>query len=209
MKHISNILREEREKKGLSLEDVVAATKIKRNFLVAIEDGKFHLLPSESYALGFVKNYSEFLGIPLPRASALFRREYETKHNEIIPKFRKAVTLPGGRFSLRSSRTLLILGIIGIIAIYVIFQFSFLFVGPKLSIVKPTSGEIIESSVAQVAGKTDPQAVVTVNGEEVYVDLTGSFKKTLYVYPGETKITVTAKNRYGKETKRELQIQVE
>lgn len=207
MRNISQILKDERERKNLSLEDVINATKIKRSFLVAIENADFKALPSESYAMGFVKNYAVFLGIPEDKAAALFRREYEAKKIEIMPKFRKT-GMSGRRFILRSPKGYLILGVAFIVLTYITYQFSFLFVGPKLSISSPKQGTQISSSIVSVSGKTDPYATVKVNNQEVYVDLTGSFKKTLYVYPGETKIKVSAKNRYGKETRREIGIQV-
>lgn len=209
MKTISTILREEREKRGLSLDDVVSATKIRRNFIVAIEEGKFSSLPSESYAMGFVKNYGEFLGISPERAAALFRREYDSKSTENVPKFRKAVRVSSARFSLKSARSFLILGVAVVVLAYIFYQFSFLFIGPKLSIVTPQDGQAISENIVSVSGKTDPYATVTINNENAYVDLTGSFKKTLYVYSGQAKISVSAKNRYGKETKKEVQIKVE
>lgn len=209
MKTISTILKDEREKRGLSLDDVVAATKIRKNFIVAIEEGKFSSLPSEAYAMGFVKNYGEFLGIAPDRAAALFRREYDSKNAETIPKFRKAVRVSNGSFSLKSARSFLILGVAVVVLVYISYQFSFLFIGPKLSILTPKEGQAIPANIVSVSGKTDPHAAVTINNEDVYVDLTGSFKKTLYVYSGQGKISVTAKNRYGKETKKEVQIKVE
>lgn len=206
MRNISEILKEEREKKGLTLDEIAQKTKIKKNFLFSIEKGNFNSLPSESYALGFVKNYAQLLGINENRAAALFRREYQEKRIEILPKFRKSNAILGKKIVLRSPRSYLVLGILLIVFTYILFQFSFLFIGPKLSVLSPKNGELIQKSVVVIEGKTDPYATVLVNGEEVYVDLTGTFKKTLYVYPGEEKISIVSKNRYGKETKKEIQI---
>jgi cytoskeletal protein RodZ len=208
MRNISEILKDEREKKGLSLEDVVEKTKIKKNFLTAIETGKFNQLPSESYALGFVKNYAEFLGINQERASALFRREYEAKKIDVLPKFRKTQGLLGKKIILRSPKSYLIFVVIFIVATYVFFQFRFLLFGPELLIHSPKNGDIIKKSTISVTGKTDPYATVLINGEEVYVDLTGTFRKTLYVYTGEEKIDISSKNQSGKETKKEIKITV-
>lgn len=208
MRNISEVLKEERERKGLSLDDVVEKTRIKKNFLIAIEKGNFTALPSESYALGFVKNYAQLLGINQDRASALFRREYLAKKIDLLPKFRKNSFLSGRKIVLRSPRSYLILGVLLIVFTYVIFQFSFLFIGPKIDLSNPKNGELIQKSIVAVEGKTDPYATVYVNGDEVYVDLTGTFRKTLYVYPGEKKIEVIAKNRYGKESKKEIKIVV-
>ncbi|MFI5265603.1 MAG: helix-turn-helix domain-containing protein [Candidatus Levyibacteriota bacterium] len=208
MKNISQILKEEREKKGLSIGTVVEALKIRKNFIVDIENGNFNSLPSESYAMGFVKNYAAFLGISSNRAAALFRREYESKNIEVIPKFKKTNRLPGRRFILRSPRSYLILGVTIVVLCYIMYQFSFLFVGPKLTLSSPENGSVVSANTVMVAGKTDPYATVTVNTEDVYVDLSGSFKTTLYVYSGNNTVTVLAKNRYGKETKKEVQIVV-
>ncbi len=208
MKNISDILREEREKKGLSINDVVNATKIRREFLESIESADYNSLPSESYALGFVKNYALFLGVPLNRASALFRREYEAKKIEIMPHFRKTKAFSGRKLFLRSPRSYLILAVILVVLFYIVFQFSFIFVGPKLTVATPKSKQEVSGHFVSVSGKTDPYATVLVNNEEVYVDLTGSFQKTLYVYSGNKKITIVAKNRFGKETRRTIDISV-
>lgn len=208
MRNISEILKEERERKNLSIQDVINATKIKRSFLVAIENADFKALPSESYALGFVKNYAQFLGIPEDKAAALFRREYEAKVIEIMPKFRKGDNIQRRKLFLRSPKGYLILTVGFLVLSYIVYQFSFLFLGPKLQIASPKPGEVVSTSIVSVSGKTDPYATVMVNNQEVYVDLTGSFKKNLYVYTGETKISITAKNRYGKTTKKDVAISV-
>lgn len=208
MKHISDILKEERIKKSLSIEDVVNATKIRKSFIVAIEDGRLGSLPSESYALGFVKNYASFLGIPESRAAALFRREYDSAKMESTPKFRRAISQSKDRFSLKSPKTLLILGVLLIIFGYIVYQFSFLIIGPKLEVKSPLQGSIVSENIVVVSGKTEPSANVLVNGEDVYVDLSGAFKKTLYLKTNQEHIEIVAKNRYGKETKRQVEVLV-
>lgn len=207
MRNISDILKEEREGKGLSIDDVVSATKIRKSFINAIEKGEFQQLPSETYALGFVKNYAHFLGLSESRAAALYRREHEAKYIEIMPKFRKGNVSSGRKIILRSPRGYLIMAIAIVVITYIIYQFSFLFLGPKLRVITPKNNQSVVN-VISVSGKTDPYATVLVNNEEVYVDLSGSFKKNIYVYSGDDKIIVIAKNRYGKETKKEIPISV-
>lgn len=60
MRKISEYLRDTRESQGLTLEQAEKSTKIKQEFLKLLESGEFRKLPSESYALGFVKNYAVF-----------------------------------------------------------------------------------------------------------------------------------------------------
>jgi len=61
------ILRAEREKRGLSLEDVENAIKIRVKYLDALENDAYHELPDEVYCLGFLRNYARFLELdPAP-----------------------------------------------------------------------------------------------------------------------------------------------
>ncbi len=60
---IGRILRQEREKKGYSKEDVYKATKISIMNIEALEDGDFDALPHPVYTRAFIKTYAEFLGL--------------------------------------------------------------------------------------------------------------------------------------------------
>jgi cytoskeleton protein RodZ len=60
---IGKILREKREERKLSIAEVFAETKINKKYLQALEDDNFLLIPSQVYAKGFLKAYSEYLGL--------------------------------------------------------------------------------------------------------------------------------------------------
>lgn len=209
MRKISEILKETRLKKNIQLDEVEKETKIKKQFLEYLERGEFKRLPSESYALGFVKNYATYLGFSSTTAAALFRRENESSRVDILPTYKKKSQTPARKVFLRSPRGLFVVSIFLVVAAYLAFQFSFIFFGPKLTISSPKQGQVVESNIVEVSGVTDPYATVSVNGEDVYVDLSGKFRKTLYVYSGSSEIVVLSKSRYGKETKETVQIKVE
>src|SRR3989344_1216070 len=172
MKKISDILRNAREEKGLSFDDVERATKIKKEFIEAIENGNFSSLPSESYAQGFVKNYAKFLGIAPSSALPLFRREYKEKHAvHIVPNFRRSQH----KFNRRifSAKGFLIIVTVVLIATYIFFQYSSLIFPPTLTIDTPKSGQTVSTNTVNIEGKTDPYSTVTISGEDVYVDIQG------------------------------------
>jgi cytoskeletal protein RodZ len=209
MRKVSDILREAREQKKLTFEEVESATKIKKSYLRSIENGDFANLPSESYALGFVKNYAKYLGLPMNTIAPLFRREYEEKkHISIVPEFRKTQSKFNRKF-IFSSRGLLIISVVVIIAAYVFFQYSSVIFPPNLSVLSPKNNSLISGSVVEVTGKTDPYATLDINGEEVYVALDGSFRKSIYEFSGDNKITVVAKNRFGKQSEKIINIKAE
>lgn len=207
MRKLHDLLKEKRTEKNLTLEEVEKATKIKKKYLEAIEEGKFHSLPSESYARGFVRNYALYLGIPEYKIDPLFRRDYKGKQIDFVPKFRKNQHRFSRR-SLFSGRGLLIMGSVLLVAIFVIFQYSSLFLSPTVDLTIPQNGEVIDGNVIQVKGKTDPAATVTVNGDAVYVGLDGKFSKSLYAFSGDQKIIIEARNRFGKQTKKILTVKV-
>jgi len=57
------LLKSEREKRGLSVRDVMEATKISRRNLNALEDGETKLLPHPVYLKGYVRNYAQLVGL--------------------------------------------------------------------------------------------------------------------------------------------------
>src|SRR3989338_7007978 len=80
-------LSEERKRRGLSLLQVSNATKIRQEFLEAIEKGEYDKLPSPSYAQGFVRNYTRLLELPEKETLALFRREFAgDKDYDVLPE---------------------------------------------------------------------------------------------------------------------------
>lgn len=60
---IGSKLREKRQDMGLSVEDVSARTLINPNYINAIEENKFSVIPAEVMTLGFLRNYSIVLGL--------------------------------------------------------------------------------------------------------------------------------------------------
>ena len=63
MNQIGSQLRQAREARGLSIEDVQKATRIKRIYIEAIEAEQFQALPGPIQARGFVRSYANHLGI--------------------------------------------------------------------------------------------------------------------------------------------------
>src|SRR4030042_4973676 len=87
MKTVGSILKEARAAKNITLNQAETATKIRLKFLQAIESDDYTVLPSLSYAKGFVKNYSEYLGLDSDMVLAFFRRQTaEVTRSSLLPK---------------------------------------------------------------------------------------------------------------------------
>jgi cytoskeleton protein RodZ len=56
-------LKRERELRGVSLDEIAAATRIKTSFLEALENGRWNELPGGAFNRGFVRATAHFLGL--------------------------------------------------------------------------------------------------------------------------------------------------
>ena len=62
---VSDTLRQERERQGMSRKDLSDRTKISERHLIAIDEGDFSAMPSRTYIIGFVRSYANALGLDL------------------------------------------------------------------------------------------------------------------------------------------------
>jgi transcriptional regulator with XRE-family HTH domain len=69
---LGETLREAREARALSLEEVEAQTRIRAKFLEALEHGDLSVLPSPAHAKGFLRNYAQFLHLDANETIARF-----------------------------------------------------------------------------------------------------------------------------------------
>lgn len=75
MRMIGDALQERREDLGLDLDEVGAMLRIKPSYLAALEQGRLGDLPGPTYAIGFVRAYSDFLGLDTAQVLARFKAE--------------------------------------------------------------------------------------------------------------------------------------
>jgi cytoskeleton protein RodZ len=70
---IGQILEKTRKEKGLTLEEVEHATKIRKRYLVGLEREDYGALPDAVYAQGFLKTYANYLGLDGEELSREFK----------------------------------------------------------------------------------------------------------------------------------------
>jgi hypothetical protein len=83
---IGDSLREARTRRGLSPADVHKAVRIRERYLTALEEERWDMLPGDAYTKGFLRTYSEYLGLD----GQLYVDEYNARiarHDEEPPSF--------------------------------------------------------------------------------------------------------------------------
>jgi len=68
------LLRGEREKRGLSHDQVSQITRLRRHFIVALENEEWDNLPPSVFVKGFIKSYSKTLGLDEKKVLELYER---------------------------------------------------------------------------------------------------------------------------------------
>ncbi|MDH7578444.1 MAG: helix-turn-helix domain-containing protein [Bacillota bacterium] len=89
---IGDILRTNREKRGLSLLDVENETKIRSKYLAALEAENFEEIPGEVYLLGFLRNYARYLDLNPEELISQYKSLTKKNEQEIIPTSQSSTT---------------------------------------------------------------------------------------------------------------------
>src|SRR5512134_646237 len=63
MESIGDFFKQVRETKGLTVDEVASKTRIRTDFVKALEEGNFAKLPDQVFARGFVRSYARSLGL--------------------------------------------------------------------------------------------------------------------------------------------------
>ena len=95
-------LREAREAKGLSIEDIAASTRIPTRHLTSLENSEWDKLPAATYSIGFAKNYAGAVGLDRNEIGEALRTEMggsprtQTIYPEVYEAADPARTMPKG-----------------------------------------------------------------------------------------------------------------
>jgi cytoskeletal protein RodZ len=119
---IGRILEQTRRDRGLSLDEVEQATKIRKRYLTGLEREDYAMLPDAVYAQGFLKTYANFLGLDGEELSRQLRNRRKPRRERGInhssrpsSDFERPLITPGGvsgtekrRFSTSAVVTLIV-----------------------------------------------------------------------------------------------------
>jgi len=151
---IGNHLRQNREKLGISLNDVASYIHINPARLDAVEKGELDQFSSAAQARGMLRNYSDFLGLETDRLLVRFAEALQTKIGVQTEKIVEVETIEDDEalenkhvFRLREILSL-DMAVFGIVAILIIL-FLFWGVGRVMRIQSEIEPEITQTEVAE------------------------------------------------------------
>lgn len=85
MTELGNRLKEAREAKGMSLDDLQNVTKIQKRYLIGIEEGNYEMMPGKFYVRAFIKQYCEAVGLDSDEIFDQYKNDVPVVYNEEVP----------------------------------------------------------------------------------------------------------------------------
>ncbi|MGM0873739.1 MAG: helix-turn-helix domain-containing protein [Bacillota bacterium] len=86
MSELGNRLKQAREEKNISLDDLQAITKIQKRYLLGIEEGNYSMMPGKFYVRAFIKQYAEAVDLDPDMIFEEYKNEVPSTYNEDLPE---------------------------------------------------------------------------------------------------------------------------
>ncbi|SDY39112.1 MULTISPECIES: helix-turn-helix domain-containing protein [Bacillus] len=90
MTELGQKLKEAREAKGLSIDQLHGVTKIQKRYLVTIEEGDYSILPGAFYARAFIKQYADAVGLNGEQLLAEYQSVIPQSESHDVPQVSKS-----------------------------------------------------------------------------------------------------------------------
>lgn len=183
---------------------MVSRLKIRQDYLEALENDQFDRLPGDVYAKRFIKAYASAVGLEGGGLVA----EFDQVAGRHSPKIKIISNWQPERFSITPK---FLLGVtaaltIGGVFSYILFQLNRFSSPPQLEIISPVDGLQVVSDTIDIIGQASPGSIVFINSESVAQQLDGSFSQPVAVTEGVNTLSVIAKNRFNKQTVKQLRV---
>lgn len=194
------MLKEARLAKNLTLADVEKTTKVRSKFIESLENDDYKNMPEFPYIQGFLKIYSDFLGLKTYTILAIFRRQFTSQEKTKAQHIEEPLEKPAWQITpnkvIFAAVTILVLGLFG----YVFTQYRILHTPPPLTVEQPSDQAIVMTATMAIFGETDRDATLTVNNLPLIVSEDGKFYKDVELSPGVNTMVIEAISRVGEKT---------
>lgn len=207
---VGDILKDERLAHRISLIDLAKRTRIRQEYLEALESNLFENLPAATFVKGYIRNYARLFDFDPQPVLAILRRDYkESSKGKLVPReFLSPILKKRSRNRPFRLVVLAISLMFATILIYIFFQWRQTQLPPELIVVSPQQLEKVGPTMI-VSGKTDLNARLIVNGQPVAIQQNGDFKyEIIFQSEGLKSVEVQAIDDHERSTTVMRQVQV-
>lgn len=146
---IGAILEKARKERGLSLEEVEQATKIRKRYLQGLERDDYGVLPDAVYVQGFLKTYANYLGLDGEELARELknrrkpRRERHSANANLKSSFDEPLVSPGGLAGTSDGRisAATVITILGSVVVIALLIGALYFIGRDSRVLEAGGGQ--------------------------------------------------------------------
>jgi len=197
---VSEQLRSARQAKKLKLSLIAKKLNINEKYLEALEKGEYDKLPSGVYGKNFLREYALFLGLDYNQLAA----DFETEINILEPKRQKELfskQVIKKRYFLAMPKILkniLIFLTVCVCFVYLGYRINKIVSPPILIVDSPAANLTTDQNSLRIAGHTEAEANLIINGQTVLTDKNGDFSQIISLKNGINIITITANKQHSR-----------
>lgn len=200
---VGQVLARVRGERRLSLSSAAIKTKIPLWYLSALEEGDHERLADDVYGRIWFKAYCTFLGLDAGRAFAAHQNERRRfsphlekqridRHPKTAVPASRTIDMP------RIVRTTLLASVAIAVAIYFVGSLKRIVSPPAITLSTPADGFVTTQRSLSIEGRTEQEVTLSINGKQVAVDDSGSFRDSIDLREGVNTITVTGSKKHSK-----------
>lgn len=194
-RQLKEVIAEGMDAKGFTVKKLAEATGVAEGYLKLFADGDLRKLPPAPYVRGYLTKIAHVTDLDRDDLWHRYRSEIGG-----LGSSGPADRLPNNRFAIKTQRKkLLLAGTLAVmIAAYLGWNARALIGVPRLTLTEPaeeTTSAAEPSAV--IAGRTDSSAKLTINGEQLYLEGNGQFRKEYALQEGLNNFEVIAKKFLG------------
>lgn len=205
---LGGLIRAHRRKNKITFEQAEEHTKIRLKYLKAIEEDDWGMFSSRVYALGFVRRYCDYLGLPGKEMVEEYKNEFTRILKPTVKLKSPHEKLDGFTLTPRLIFTILSVAAVVFVIGYIGFSVNNLSKPPFINIISPLEEKITQKDIA-IEGKTLDTATVEINGRAVAVDDKGYFNQKVELQEGLNVFEIKSRSRLGKESNKLLKLYFE
>jgi cytoskeletal protein RodZ len=189
---VGEIIRQERMRLKLEIDQISNDIKIRRFFLESIEKGQFDQLPGGVYTMGFIKSYVDYIGID---PKEVFEALGYSKTLEVEEPVYKSYVVEKKSFSMPKGLVLSATSLAAVLTAYLIYNHT----NTDDVYVSPSSRQSLEYTIKDAPTVPPENEIVLTASKATWIKITdteGKFYNAKLLRPGEF---VTLKEYEGKK----------
>lgn len=193
-------LHDARVELGLTLEYISEKTHIQKKYLEALEANRFSKLPkAKAYRLAYIKEFAAWVGLAESDIVEQFIQENGIEDAPVVHPLKRLRINPFASITMLA-RNLLFISFILAFTGYLFWQVRGVLEPPRLTIFSPIEGYTVKQTSVMVAGETESETQLTINGQDIMVNNRGKFETKIDLSQGVNTLVFTATKKHGKST---------